>query len=360
MVRGFRIKRQKDNTTDVCWKIDPALESEWRGAGGFPNTAGFYMLKSKPQGVPDFVIPKECTPQALDKAKTLKKDAMRECLRSQDLEPCVDWVYEAETTSKIPIYRYLEDQAPSPEWGRMCEVGAVEGKRGNLRVIDEYWDMSLPPTRKSMWSLPICPNGSHLDATTNHFHYSTDKAVIARRRLPSVRYRNEKRDDCEVGGHPNNVDGGWVAEETEEEEDGIDPSNNEDEKEDGGQKGPPAVDPGPLRERFEEDFSKCKKGSICVGLAQTSEGPTPYLFAGKILSVDESARTFTMQPYRCTMNPWRKESVRAAWHRQPGEPPEEQPHYAVMAYTKKMKQDHKMPAPVITSVERRDGIVWSA
>ena len=61
MVRGFRIMKQANGTTDVTWKVDPALEAEWRGASGFPNAAGFYMLTNKPDGLPSYVQPPEPT-----------------------------------------------------------------------------------------------------------------------------------------------------------------------------------------------------------------------------------------------------------------------------------------------------------
>ena len=215
-VRGFRIKKQQDGTTDVTWKTDPALEKEWRGAGGFERSAGFYLLKSVPEGVPDFVVPAELSDEALKMTKKLQSANMKRVLESQGLEKCGDWVYKAATTGVIPIHRYLEDTAPRPEWGRLCEVGAVEGKRGQMREITDYWDMTLPQTRKTMWSLPLCPNNSHLDATTNHFHYSGDAALLEGRRLPGIRYKDESRKNCELANHPNNVDGGWVPDIAEE------------------------------------------------------------------------------------------------------------------------------------------------
>jgi hypothetical protein len=208
MVRGFRIAKQADGTTDVTWKVDPVLEPEWRGAGG-PKTPGFYMLKCVPEGVPAYVEPPVvCAAQMEKYKKGIKGANMRATLAPLGLSACVDWNFEAGATGVIPIHRYLEEVAPAPEWGRLCEVGAVEGKRGNLRLIKDYWDTDLPDTHTSLWTLPTCPRGSHLNPTTNHFQYSGDAALLANHVLPRMRYRDEKADDCEVSNHEQNGRGG--------------------------------------------------------------------------------------------------------------------------------------------------------
>jgi flagellar biosynthesis GTPase FlhF len=392
-IRGFRIMKQKDGTIDVTWKTDPALEKEWRGAGGFGKTAGFYMLKSLPLGVPEFIVPQEATKEALKNAKKLKSDNMRRCLEQQQLEACVEWVYEAATGGYIPIHKFLEDEAPAPEWGRLCEVGAIRGKRANMRVIHDYWDMSAPATRKTMWALPICPKDSHLAASTNHFHYSTDDAALRKRRLPTFRYKAESKKKAEVANHPNNVDGGWRAEENSDEDNESDAtdesserssaaSSTEEEKSPANrnpakkkapmrssaassseeEKSPairnPAKKKAPMRERFEENFDKCVVGSIAVGLAQPLQGPSPYIFLGKIISVDRETREFEMKPYRCTTDSWKYEARLAKWHAHAKDKITTQPHYAVMAYSPALTKGHCLTAIAKRSVEQRTGVVW--
>jgi hypothetical protein len=351
MVRGFRIAKQADGTTDVTWKVDPALEQEWRGAGGYPKTPGFYMLKCAPEGVPAYVKTPEVSAAQMDKYKKGIKGAnMRATLAPLGLSACVDWNFEAGTTGVIPVHRYLEDVAPAPEWGRLCEVGAVEGKRGNLRLIKDYWDTSLPDTHTSLWTLPTCPRGSHLNATTNHFHYSGDAALLEHRILPRMRYRDEKARDCEVANHAQNGNGGgWVPDEPE---DVSENKNSGDERE---QK---INIPAPMIERFEEDFKECKVGTYCVGLAHAKTGPTPYIFMGRITEVNTPNKTMTMKPYTCTKSSWKPACLDSKWHQHAKTTPQLQPHYAIMAYFPKMNKSKLLPGSVREKVRDRT-IVWA-
>jgi hypothetical protein len=279
----------------------------------------------------------------------LKGVNMRETLRNQGLSACVDWNYNAAASGSIPIERYLEDVAPVPEWGRMCKVGAIEGKQGDMRLIEDYWDTSLPPTHTSLWTLPECPKGSHLNATTNHFHFSTDAAVMKNRVLPKMRYTDEKAKDCEVANHElNGRDGGWVDEEPEEDM-GKESADEE------GKRQPPA-----MTERFEEDFKECKVGAFCVGLAEASSGPTPYIFMGKITSVDSATKTMTLVSFNSTKDSWKKECLHHKWHLQGGDVRIQQPHYAVMGYFAKENKDKKLPKAIRTKVLQRTNIKWSA
>jgi hypothetical protein len=349
MVRGFRIAKQADGTTDLTWKVDPALEPEWRGASGYPKNPGFYMLKCAPEGVPKYVEPPEVSAAQVDKYKKgVKGTNMRATLEPLGLSACVDWNFEAGTTGVIPIHRYLEDVAPAPEWGRLCEVGAVEGKRGNLRLIKDYWDTDLPDTHASLWTLPTCPIGSHLNATTNHFHYSGDAALLANRVLPRMRYQDEKADHCEVSNHPQNGrSGGWVRDGPEEEEDDSEHENEQKRNV-----------PEPMVERFEEEFKLCKVGSFCVGLAHATTGPTPYVFMGCITEVNTAERTMMMKPYNSTLASWDPACIDSKWHRHGNGITISQPHYAIMAYFPKENKSHELPAVVKNKVRSR-AIEWA-
>jgi hypothetical protein len=364
--RGFRIKRQKDGTIDLTWKTDPALEKDWRGKSGFANDPGFYMLKSMPQGVPTFVVPPPKTDAAKLIANKLKSSNMRNCLASQELEACAEWVYQAELTGVIPIHKYLEETTPPGEWGRLAEIGAIEGKRGEVRVIEDYWDMSLPQTRKTMWSLPVSPKGSHLDATTNHFHFSKDKEYQKHRPMPAVRYRGESKKGSQVMEHPSMMDGGWMESSDENDvspanhsgEDQADHSGDHPEAEHKEQSPARPREALSVHERFEEDFAQCIPGNVCVGLASTTEGPTPYIFVGIIKSVDREKREFMMKPFQCTKDSWLKECIDAKWNKTTNIALQMQPHYAVMAYNKKINDSRSLPKAMKDKVLARGNIVW--
>ena len=228
--------------------------------------------------------------------------------------------------------------------------------------------MSMPQTRETMWALPICPDGSHLNATTNHFHYSKDKDYLKHRPLPYVRYRGESKKRSEMAEHPNNVDGGWQmsdgegdtsehtqSDSAEEEQNAV---HSEDEEKASHVPPPQLIRLPAPHERFEENLDLCIPGNICVGLAQTCEGPSPYIFVGTITSVNKAGREFMMKPMQCTEDSWTKECVAAKWHTTTSRSVQKQPHYAVMAYGKKVNNDRTLPKGMQKSVEKRTNIVW--
>jgi GNAT superfamily N-acetyltransferase len=51
-VRGFKVSRGLDGNIDLKWKVDPAIEKEWRGRDGSsgPEARGFYLMKYTPEG----------------------------------------------------------------------------------------------------------------------------------------------------------------------------------------------------------------------------------------------------------------------------------------------------------------------
>ena len=66
-VRGFKIGRNIDKSIELRWKVDPALEKDWRGRDGTTGSPGFCLLKCTPEGLPSFVEDVELN----EKRKTL-------------------------------------------------------------------------------------------------------------------------------------------------------------------------------------------------------------------------------------------------------------------------------------------------
>jgi len=384
MVRGFRIMKQADGTTDVTWKVDPALESEWRGSSGFPKTTGFHMLTSQPTGLPTEIVPPALSKSHMVKAKLLLGANMKAAMTNEGLLDCVQWNYQAQRDQAIPVHAFRENSVPPGEWGRLCEVGAIEGKRGLLRMLDTFWDTTLPDERETLWALPFSADGCHKAARQNQFHFSGDKALLEQRVLPRVRYANEPNDEGEVDHHPHaRRDAGWVPDAPDAEE-GVesDESNSApEEKEgvesveenDGGESAEEtnAVEPIEVEDannevlpqpgevwRFEENFKECKVNKFCVGLAETTKGPSPYIFVGKITSVNKDTKYITMTSYTCTGDSWKKECLDKAWNR-PAKKVKNtsRPHYAIMAYANSLLFRGKLPKQVKTKVSQR-AIVW--
>ena len=222
---------------------------------------------------------------------------------------------------------------------------------------------SCPDEHATLWRLPVCPRDSHLDATTNKFHYSRDAAILSSGRIPMVRYADRSVRSAEVAGHPNNVvGGGWVNEDAAV--DGANEANGrargdntanvraEDEAE-------PAEEPvngEPLR-RYEEPIEGCKRDEFAVGMAETNSGPSPYIFVGKIVETQLDAKpypTFTMISYIPTKDSWSEQCLRPVckWNRHNNDKVT-QPHYSVMKYFNRLNRDGSLPAAIRKAVEER-------
>ena len=195
MVRGFRIARQRDNTVSLTWKMDPAIEDTWRGADGFGGSTGFYLLKSAPAGLPNFVPRPDTTVEEKKALRKLISLNMQQAMKAEGLHlDSMKFNYRCAVEKSIIPHLYVDDEAPLGEWGRACLVGGTEGYRGVLREVKHYWDPALPEERSSLWALPIGANGEHHAATNNEHHYSTDDQLLASRRLALVRYACTLRD----------------------------------------------------------------------------------------------------------------------------------------------------------------------
>lgn len=369
-VRGFRIMKQKNGTTDVTWKVDPALEEHWRGEDGFPNTPGFFVLTSIPVGVPEFVIPPPQSDEAKKMAQKLRNARMSEIMAAHELQPCMDLNYKAATSGVMPIHRYLEDVAPDDTWGRMAEVGAIEGQRGTVRVLHDFWDASAEQSHQTLWKLPEGPHGAHIAAVTNDYHFSNDTAVRADNAIPSVRYKDTSRKKAPVSAHPQNrgtgkgQGSGYVLDKADMRrpaprkisESNSSSSGDDDGKAKDADQDKPEEAKEPAR-RFEEDINEAKKGVFCVGLATSKTGKSPYIFVGRILKVLD--REVTMTKYVCTGDPWTSACVAKKWYRvreQKGNTTSF-PHYAIMAYGAGLTKANSLTAPMQHKVHER-AIDW--
>jgi hypothetical protein len=217
-VRGFRIEREKTGTVSTRWKADPALEKEWRGEDGHSGTTGLHVLKSAPEGLPDFVIPTnehELSTQSLNK---LRSKNMFEALDPQGLSACMGYNYDCAKDGLVSIHSYVDELDARRQWGRPAMIGAVPAHRGRVRVIDEFWDKSLEAAgrkRSVLWKLPLGQNGEEKDATSNKHHFSNDQALLDNRRLPAVRYQDTSKANSAISRHPQvpvqdkNVDDGF-------------------------------------------------------------------------------------------------------------------------------------------------------
>ena len=370
-VRGYRIARQANGTVDVCFKPDPADPDcpDWLGKGGFPKTPGWFMLKQLPFGVPEFeprLRVDNTTREMRDKLQAMRSGALANALRDQGLEACIEANCGAMQTGEIQIHRRLETATPQGQWGILCEVGAVEGKRGKMRFIHDFWDPTLPQEKRdTMWALPVGPNGEHVAAVTNHFHVSLDREHRGNAPFPMMRYADETVEGCEMANHARGQAAIRVGERNKKRKAAKAPG-----------KKVPAKKPSPGADvgrgtggawqkdddgvngyRFDVDFRACKKGTFVLCVVVHESGYSPSLLVGEVTSVDVTQQTFKVATFTPNRDPWLPACLQGQWNPQKGKKSkrtvEEMPAHSVIAYFPKLNAGNRLPKSVKEAVNER-------
>ena len=166
-----------------------------------PGTKGYKPLAMRPPGVPAQVARKNSIMHVSHLAE-LKSKMMAAVLKSQDLEQCISWNYEAaKKGGEVPM-EPLEEVVPAGQWGRLHAIGAVPGKRGPLRLLEK---ITGGDTHSPLYDLPDGPLQEHLDAVSTAYHFSHDQPLKEGAPLPCIRYTTVKRQKSSMYKHPNNV-----------------------------------------------------------------------------------------------------------------------------------------------------------
>ena len=133
-VRGFRVAKNKTGTVELTWKMDPASEDKWRGAGGFPaneTTPGFFLMKHKPTSWPEIIMPwTAITPPKKPNATASQK---KSAPRSQDEIKAARASLNTDVWTRLLSKLGGEDCVPSLEWN----ITGME--TGFLQVSDSDW-----------------------------------------------------------------------------------------------------------------------------------------------------------------------------------------------------------------------------
>jgi hypothetical protein len=239
-----------------------------------------------------------------DKEKRLAKmgeKKWRDLMAKQnpDMSASVDWNIEAARSGKLPALIPAEESTPKNELGPLYFVGAVEGCKGKMRIIREYWDAGLPQgDYKTLWTLPEDAGGRHIAATSNMYHACHNSEIRNSAAVPRMRYDHETRINCEVATHANNMyqnQGEWIRDSS----DGAAPSN-------GGNAA------GSSSWRFEQDMSKASVGQFCVGVGiGTEKSDTErYVWVSKIKSLNMERKTLTVVDLQPSKDPWVRDNMK--------------------------------------------------
>ena len=331
--------------------------------------------------------------------KELKGAMMRQVMKSQGVEQCLQWNHDGAKNNGVVPMLALEETTPAGEWGPLYAVGAVPGKQGHFRTIMKVLGGD---SRSTMYMLPEGPNGEHLDAMTTTYHFTHDEATVAGGPLPHIRYTTVSKEKCPMFSHPNNrAQRAWKTRHeaknaVELPEDPASDADGEEGEASGIQdaaEGRSAAsdtdadsDDEPLQakptgrtnknktaestdpqgktyvegntEFFELDFSACKPNVFYVAKA-VFEDDRVGLTVGKILSIlDPTAKVFVARTYQCTAPCAEARCVTAKWHMIPGNTTTEVKNWEVIAYFGKLTKAGMFPKQVQAKLMERDDIEW--
>ena len=193
-VRGFRAVKDANGVVELRWKMDPALDKEWRGADGSAVSQGFRVLKGIPVGSPEVIAPNPkilCKPAYL---KTLLNPSTNRIMTTHGMSDAIQYTYDCAKTGLVPVTKRLEEKAPCGEWGYKCTIGSSLARTGTVRMIDaEAFDGDPFKLPASM------PADEQAAATSNKYHPSGD-AVAHEQAPPPTPARGSARARC--GGIP--------------------------------------------------------------------------------------------------------------------------------------------------------------
>ena len=108
-VRGWQVsKSKKTGVTVVKWKMDPAIEPEWRGIDGRFDSEGMHLFTALPQGLPPTIAPgQDLLPDAY--RKSMLSPMMAEMMMAEGTPQAVQYNYDAAQHGEIIQNECLED-----------------------------------------------------------------------------------------------------------------------------------------------------------------------------------------------------------------------------------------------------------
>lgn len=254
-VRGWRFQKNTSGIVEMKWKLDPAVDTEWRGLNGLAASDGFHIFKYQPQGMPELIAP--ATDILLESYRTqLKSRLMIETMTAEGTPDAVQYNYEAAQHGEIKKFLIIEEPPLYGEWGGVYSTGSVDGRRGQVRFIEKLWDLDRD-YKPGVFGLPLGPEDKHILSTSNAYHPIHDAARMDERPLPYVRVHGQSRQQSGVYDHPNNILRRNRKRKTTEYVDDGDGESEENEAGDWHGEGD--------EEYFEVDFNECAPKLMCAG-----------------------------------------------------------------------------------------------
>lgn len=334
IVRGFKASKNTHGVVTLKWKVDPALDKEWRGVDGTFGSEGFVVLKGvPPPNAAVTVVPRhEGEQMPRNYLQTMLSTGMQKAMAARNLDDYVMPNYEACKTGRVPVNRVLETHRPPGTWGCLVETG-LPGATAQVRWIAKDGFGTSPLV------LPPGPNGEHLDAASSRYHHSTDAAALQGRALPLLRFKGTSATTCAVYNHPNNVAHRRARKEAADLEVGRDDVSSDDEEAEDGD-GTWITDAATDESWFQIPFVP-KVGQFVLYKCEYDDcGDNDDEKMGvallKITSVDTDNQRVTGTPFCCVAAAWEAKCLKAAWHRKSRGGAEDVEHYTAVAYFEKL------------------------
>ena len=201
---GFRIARGKDGNTTLTFKRD-ATDREWLGQDGYPNSAGFNVLTSRPKNVPSVIEPIE---HAMKKKhlKQLSGENIRKAMDAEDLLMCREPLLTASVHGVLAAEDIQPIVAPG-DWGYRAKIGAKV--KTEVQIIGHPVLQSAWNGARSVFDLPesvaatAIQHGFLLPAAIPDLRPTTlTETDLNNRPLPYVGYKNVPRNQRGTFNHP--------------------------------------------------------------------------------------------------------------------------------------------------------------
>jgi hypothetical protein len=340
--RGFRATRAADNTVHLQWKVDPAMDKDWRGKDGYAGL-GFYLLKKATTGFPELVTPNR---------ELMKKSGLKELLQHGSfLEPY--GVHKAARFNRdcaehgvVPIARELETSTPTGQWGPLVLIGSNENALGSVRFIRRIWWPGENNEATSIWSLPP---STLARATSLEYHFSGDQALLDSRPLPYIRQGKVPPQQSGTWNHPGNIERRKNAPTLLSMSGGAGGDNSDEEP-----MQPGDWDKDGSKDVFVIDFKLCVKNSFAVMLCQDKDTMKKFIEVAKIIKVDKDNKTFEGRKFRCTKDAATAECLErnAAWNEH-SKKTETCEGSCVIVYLKSLNKGGKLPIAAINAITER-------
>ena len=342
--RGFRATRAEDNTVHLQWKVDPAMDKEWRGKDGYPGL-GFYLLKKASTGFPELVAPKLGLMDPPGLKELLSHGTY---LQEYGVVKAARFNADCAKHGVVPIARELETSTPTGQWGPLVLIGSNENALGSVRYIRRIWWPGEQNEATSIWSLPP----STLErATSLEYHFSGDQALLHNRPLPYIRQGKSAPQQSGTWNHPGNIERRNNAPLWLSTAGGADGENLDD--------GPRPEQAGTWdkdgsKDVFVVDFKLCKKNFFAVMLCQDKNTKKNFIEVAKIMSVDKDNKTFEGKKLRCTKDANSDECLHknASWNEH-SKKIDTCRGFSVIMYVPKLNVGNKLPAVAIYAIRER-------